>query len=164
MLSSYQAYPIEGHLEQIYHVCAFLKKNPKLTLYFYQIEPLIEPSLFQGDSVQKFKDKYQDAEEQLPPSQMCPETIGVPVSTPAYVDSPHTANKVTRRGHTVFIIFVNRAPIICYIKRQNTVEASTFSGDFIAAKSCVEHITSLRFKLRILGIPVVESTKIICHN
>ena len=34
MLSTYQALPREGHLEQIYHIFAFLKKNPKLTLYF----------------------------------------------------------------------------------------------------------------------------------
>ena len=32
MLSSYQASPRQGHLEQIYHIFGYLKKKPKLTL------------------------------------------------------------------------------------------------------------------------------------
>ena len=31
-LSSYQASPRRGHLEQVIHIFAFLKKNPKLTV------------------------------------------------------------------------------------------------------------------------------------
>ena len=81
MLSSYQASPIEGHMENIYHVFAFLKKKPKLTLYFDPREPLIDPSWFQGNSVENFKEQYRDSEEQLTPSQMCPYTIDMPVST-----------------------------------------------------------------------------------
>ena len=62
------------------------------------------------------------------------------------------------------IIFSNRAPIIWYCKRQNTVEENTFSSEFVAAKAYVEHITTLRFKLRIFGIPAVDYTKILCDN
>ena len=95
MLSSYQAYPRYVHLEQIYYAFAFLKKNPKFTLYFYPIKPLIYPSWFQGDSVESFNDQYWYAEEKLPSSQMCPDTRGMHVSTTAFVDASHTANKVT---------------------------------------------------------------------
>ena len=79
----------------------------------------------------------------MPDSTMMPEPRGASVSTTAYVDASHAANKVTRRSHIGFVIFMNRAPIIVYSKRQNTVEASTFSSEFIAMKACIEHITAL---------------------
>ena len=164
MLSSYQASPREGHLQQIYHIFAFLKKKPKLTLYFDAQEPNIDPSWFNGDTVEAFKEQYRDAQEQLPPEHMTPTPRGAAVTTTAYVDASHAANKVTRRSHTGFILFINRAPIVWYSKRQNTVEASTFSSEFIAMKVCVEHITALRFKLRMLGVPVTDPTKVLCDN
>ena len=68
MLSSHQASPREWNLGKIYYVFSFLKNNPKSTLYFDPREPLIDLSWFQGDSVEKFKDQYQDSEEQLTPS------------------------------------------------------------------------------------------------
>ena len=125
---------------------------------------MIDPSWFQGDSFENFKDQYRYAEDQLPPSKMFPETRGVPVSTTAYVDASNEDNKVTRRCHTVFIIILNRVPIIWYSKIHNIVEESTFSGDFRASKDCAEHITELCLKLHMLGIPVVEYTKIIYDN
>lgn len=164
MLSSYQASPRKGHLQQVYHIFAFLKRNPKLTIYFNPNEPNIDPSWFQGDSAESFKDQYRDAKEDLPPEYMCPKPRGRQVSVTAYVDSSHAANKVTRRSHTGFIIFIMQAPIIWFSKRQNTVEASTFSSEFIAAKICVEHIVALRFKLRMFGVPIDGPAKILCDN
>ena len=58
MLSSLQVYPREGNLGQMYHVFAFLKNNPKLTLHFDPRYPITEPSWFQGNSLENFKDKY----------------------------------------------------------------------------------------------------------
>ena len=107
MLSSYQVSPREGHLEQIYHIFAFLKKNPKPTLYFDPQEPMIDLSWFTSDDRDTFLDQYQDAEEQLPDGHLFPKPLGVSVSITAYVDSSHAANKVTRRSHTGFIIFLN---------------------------------------------------------
>ena len=34
MLSSHQAYPRQGHMEEVLQICAFLKNKPKLSLYF----------------------------------------------------------------------------------------------------------------------------------
>ena len=95
---------------------------------------------------------------------MTPEPLGRSVSITAYVDASHAANKVTRQSRIGFILFINRAPIIWFSKRQNTVKASTFSSEFIAAKCCVEHITALRFKLRMFGIPIDGPAKIFCDN
>ena len=93
-----------------------------------------------------------------------PKPRGRQVSTTAFVDSSHAANKVTRRSHTGYIIFVNRAPIIWYSKRQNTVESSTFSSEFIAAKTCVEEISAVRYKLRMFGVPLDGPTSVLCDN
>ena len=164
MLSSYQAAPREGHLDQIYHIFAYLKGRPKLTLYFDPSQPNLDPSWATGDEAETFREAYRDAEEEIPPEHMLPEPRGRPVSTTAFVDASHAANKVTRRSHTGFVIFCNRAPIIWYSKRQNTVESSTFSSEFIAMKVCVEHITALRYKLRMFGVLVLETTKLLCDN
>ena len=55
----------------------------------------------------------------------------------AFVDASFAQNKKTRKSHTGFLIFVNRAPIIWFSKRQSTVETSAFSAEFIALKACL---------------------------
>ena len=86
------------------------------------------------------------------------------VSTTAYLDAIHAANKVICSGNNGFIIFLNRAPIIWYRTIQDTVEARTFSSESISDKTCMEHITALSFKICMFGIPVVDSTKTLCDN
>jgi hypothetical protein len=54
------------------------------------------------------------------------------------------------------LLFVNRAPILWYSKRQQTVESSTFGSEFITLRAGTEAAQYLRFKLRMFGIPVVE--------
>jgi len=163
ILSQYQASPREGHMEQLLHIWAFLKKNPKLTLYFDPARPVIDYSLFKTNK-EDFKEQYRDAEEELP--HRMPRPRGRPVSTTAFVDASHASNKKTRRSHTGYLIFINRAPVMWYSKRQQTVEASTFSSEFIAMKACIEAIQHLRFKLRMFGVPMDKghATNIFCDN
>ena len=71
---------------------------------------------------------------------------------------------MTRRSQTRILIFLNRAPIVWYSKRQNTVETSTFGSEFIAMRSAVEHIEALRYKLRMFGIPIEGPTNVFCDN
>ena len=49
---------------------------------------------------------------------LCVGVGGVVMS--CFVDADHTGRRVTRRSHTGVIIFVNRAPILWFSKRQNT--------------------------------------------
>jgi len=86
--------------------------------------------------------------------------------TTAFVDASHASNKKTRISHTRYVIFVNRAPVMWYSKRQQTVEASTFSSEFIAMKACIEACQHLRFKLRMFGVPMDEehATNIFCDS
>ena len=59
-LSVFQAAPREGHLNQVFRIFSFTKKNPKLTIYFDQIFPNIDPKSFSGSSVEEFREQYQD--------------------------------------------------------------------------------------------------------
>ena len=64
-------------------------------------------------------------------------------------------------------MFVNKAPIKWVRKRQQTVETSAFSSEFIALKHCIEDIEYLRFKLRMFGVPINKdrpATMILCDN
>ena len=61
---------------------------------------MIDPSWFTGDDRDTFLDQYCDAEEH----HLCTEPLGVSVSTTAYVDSSHAANKVTQRSGTHYLV------------------------------------------------------------
>jgi hypothetical protein len=52
-----------------------------------------------------------------------------------------------------------------YSKRQNTVEASTFgSEECWAMKTAIDMIEGLRYKLRMMGIPLIGATAVFCNN
>ena len=55
----------------------------------------------------------------------------------------HAGCKVTWRLHTGVIIFINRAPIVWFSKRQNMVETSTFSSEFITMQIALELIEGI---------------------
>ena len=56
------------------------------------------------------------------------------------------------------------APISWYSKRQNTVESSTYSSEFIALKTAVEQIIALCYKLRMMGVPLEGAARVFCDN
>ena len=55
-------------------------------------------------------------------------------------------------------------PIIWISKRQNTVESSTFGSEFLALKHATELIKGLRYKLKMLGIPIDGPARLLCDN
>ena len=93
-----------------------------------------------------------------------PPPCGYAVSTHCFVDADLSSNTVTRRSQTGILIFLNRAPIIWYSKRQNTVETSTFGSEFIAMRTAVKHIKMLCYKLRMFGIPIEGPMNVFCDN
>ena len=97
-------------------------------------------------------DFYRGAKEAIPTN--APEARGESVSIHCFVDANLAGDTATRRSQTGILIFVNRAPIVWYSKRQSTVEASTFGSEIIAMKTAIEMIEGLRYKLRMFGIPI----------
>ena len=163
LLSQYQAAPREGHLEQLLHIFAYLRKKPKATLYLDPSMPNLDYTIFRTKA-EDFIEYYRDAKEQMP--HQVPKPRGKPVTLTAYVDASHAANRKNRRSHSGFIVFMNRSPVMWYSKRQQTVETSSFSAEYIAMKVCVETIQQLRFKLRMFGIPMIddEPSYVLCDN
>ena len=70
--------------------------------------------------------------------------------------SDHAGDTVTRRSRTGFIIFLNSAPIYSNSKKQTSFETSSFGSEFCAMKQATEYVRDLRYKFRMMGIPVDE--------
>jgi hypothetical protein len=105
---------------------------------------------------------YPDAKEPIPPN--LPEALGHAVTTTCFVDADHAGCKVTWRSQTGIILYVSKAPIIWYSKWQNTVESATFGSEFIALKTSIDQIDSLRYKLQVFSIPLNGPTRVFCDN
>jgi hypothetical protein len=91
---------------------------------------------FLQDQARRFQGAVSGRWEPMPHDM--PRPRGRPVTTTEFVDASHASSKKTRKSHTGYLLFVNRAPIFWYSKRQQTVELSTFSSEFIALKAGVE--------------------------
>ena len=81
-----------------------------------------------------------------------------------FVNSDHTGDQVTRRSRTGFLVYLNNTLIYWTSKKQTTVETSSFGSEFMAMKHATEHVRDLRYKLRAMGVPVVECAYIYGDN
>ena len=136
-----------------------MKAHQRSTLVFDETEPDFRGSQFLECDWSEF---YPDAEEAKPTD--IPEPRGQSVTTSCFCDADHAGCRATRRSHTGIIIIVNRAPILWYSKRQNTVESSTFGSEFLAMKQAVDMVEGLRYKLRMMGVAVDGATSMFCDN
>ncbi|KAI2494242.1 Reverse transcriptase (RNA-dependent DNA polymerase) [Fragilaria crotonensis] len=159
MLSRYVVSPRDGHLQQVFHLFAYLKHHKRSKMVFDNTEPIFDENSFHVCDWSEF---YPDAEEAIPHN--VPEERGHGVVTSAFVDADHAGCKATRRSHTGVFVFVNKAPILWYSKRQNTVETSTFGSEFCAMKVAIDMIEGVRYKLRMMGIPLNGPTSVFCDN
>ena len=149
MMASCMAMPRRGHLDQLFHMFAFLKNKHNSEMVFDPSEPDIDETQFSGET---WTDTvYGDCSEDIPPN--APACRGFGFKIRAFVDSDHAGDSVTRRSRTGFIVFLNNAPIYWTSKKQGSIETSSFASEFIAMKTCCEYIRGLRYKLRMMGIP-----------
>ena len=81
-----------------------------------------------------------------------------------YADSDHAGDLVTRRSTTGILLFVNNTPIKWYTKRQNTIETSTYGAELVALRIATELAMEFRYKLRMMGIPIDDSSVLLCDN
>ena len=93
-----------------------------------------------------------------------PDPRGLALSIHVFVDANHAGNQANRRSQTGILIFLNKAPIHWYSKSQSTVESSTFGSEFNAMRIAVEMIKSLRYKLRMFGVPIEGPASVYCDN
>jgi len=159
LMSAYLAMPREGQLEQVLHMFGYLKQHPKRKIAFDPDHPVVDEKRFKEFD---WHDFYRGAKESKPTN--APPPRGRFVSTHCFVDANLAGDLSNRRSQTGILIFVNRAPVIWYSKRQSTVETSTFGSEIVAMKTAIEIIKGLRYKLRMFGIPIEEATNIFCDN
>jgi Reverse transcriptase (RNA-dependent DNA polymerase) len=159
LMSTYLAMPRSGHLEQVYRMFGYLKTHTKRKIAFDPQHPKIHERMFKRYDWQDF---YRGVSEALPDNM--PEPRGNTMSTHCFVDASHGSDRVTRRSQTGILIFCNKAPIIWFSKRQNTVETSTFGSEFQAMKNAVELVEALRYTLRMFRVPIEEATNVFCDN
>jgi hypothetical protein len=160
MLSHYVVSPFEGHLQQVFHLFAYLRHHKRSRMVFVDdTEPVFDEHAFCACDWLEF---YPDAEEVIPHN--APEAHGNGVVTSTFVDSDHAGCKATWHLHTGVLCYVNKAPILCYSKHQNTVEMSTFGSKYCVMKTAVDMIEGLCYKLCMMGIPLNGPPSVFCDN
>ena len=147
MLAAFSAAPRIGHFNAMLHIFAFLKLHPRSRLVFDESYVPI-----QEGPVEDFSEFYPNASEDIPPN--APEERGKAVQMIAFSDSDHAGDLLTRRSRNGVLIFLNRSPIIWYSKKKSSIETSTFGSEFMAFKTATDLVKGLRYKLRMMGVPI----------
>jgi hypothetical protein len=160
MLATHMAMPREGHLNAVFRVFAYLKMKHNSRLIYDPSYPKVDINLFKADV--DWTLYYGKVTEAIPPN--APEPRGKPVVLTLFVDSDHAGDMMTRRSRTGFVQMANMAPIAWYSKKQGSVEAATFGSEFVALKTGMEANRSLRYKLRMMGVPIDGPTYVYCDN
>ena len=110
----------------------------------------------------QWKEFYGEISEVIPPN--APGPRGKDVDVTLYVDASHADDRLYRRSRSSYILFLNMAPIAWLSKKQATVETSVFGAEFVAMKLGVEHSRSVRYKLRMMGVPIAGPTNVFGDN
>ena len=80
------------------------------------------------------------------------------------VDSDHVGDETDLRFCTGYMIYVNMALIDWITKKQATVQKAVFGSDFVAMTHGVENLRELRYKLRMMGVPIDGTTYVYGDN
>ena len=153
MMAAHMAMPREGHLDNIFHMFAYLKTKHNSRMVFDPSYPTIDMTSFKECDWKHF---YKGAKEAIPDN--APEPRGKDVDIRCFVDADHAGDTVTRRSRTGFFIFINMAPVIFHSKKQTTIETAVFGSEFVAMKTAMESARGLRYKLRMMGVPIAGPT------
>jgi len=116
----------------------------------------------ENEEARNWSQLYPDAKEKLPLD--APEPEGKPVRTWCMVDTDHAHDIETRRSVTGALFFLNGTPVKWYSKRQHTAETSAHGSEITAMKITIEITMEMRYKLRMLGVPIEGPTDILGDN
>jgi hypothetical protein len=152
MMSSHLVLPRVGHLEQVFHIFAHLKKYHNTEIVYNPSDPVIDEAQFDAKDWASSEFGHLDGVEELPPNMPEPRGQGFVISSK--VDADHASDSVTRRSRTGFLVWINSHPVYFLSKKQTSVETSSFGSEFVAMKQCCIYLKGLRYKLRMMGIPV----------
>jgi hypothetical protein len=152
MMSSHLALPREGHLAQLFNIFSYLKALHNTEMVLDPSDPAINESQFEKRDWTSSEFGHLQGKEVLPGKYPQPRGQGFVMR--AKVDADHAGDTVTRRSRTGFLVYLNCALVYWMSKKQASVESSSFGSEFVAMKQCCEYLRGLRYKLRMMGIPV----------
>ena len=161
-MSSHLALPRLGHLEQVIHVFGYLKQYHNAELVFDPTYPEIDQNAFERRDWSTSEFGNVEGKENMPPNR--PVERGFGFIMRANVDADHATDTVTRRSRTGFLVYLNSALVHWHSKKQTAVESSSFGSEFCAMKLCCEYLRGLRYKLRMMGIPIYGPVYIFGDN
>ena len=110
----------------------------------------------------KWKSFYGDVTKSIPPN--IPDPRRKAIDLRMWVDSDHAGDKMTRQSRTGYFIWLNTALINWLSKKQATIEGSVFGAEFVAMKTGVESLRGIRYKLRMMGVPLTGPTYVYGDN
>jgi hypothetical protein len=151
MMSSHLALPREGHLAQLYHMFAYLKKYHNSEMVFDPSDPAIDEADFERQDWTS-SDFGHAQKEELPGNM--PEPRGFGFVMRARVDVDHAADTITCRSRTGFLVYLNSGPRYWSSKEENSVKSSSCGSESTAMKYCCKYLHGLHYKLRMMGILV----------
>ena len=160
-LSRYNNAPREGHMKALQRLFCYLNtyKDGQIILDDDEAPVRKEALMNVGFCWEEF---YPDAVEQIPEDMPKPE--GNLATITCYVDADHARDTVTRRSVTGIVLLINNTPVTWMSKRQVTVETSTYGSEMVASRIVVDLIIEHRYKLRMLGIKLEESSVMVGDN
>jgi hypothetical protein len=65
---------------------------------------------------------------------------------------------------TGLVIFLGCTPVLYMAKRQGAIKTSAYGAEFIAMKTAVEEVISVRYMLQCLGVKVLKPSNILEDN
>ena len=151
--------PREGHMEGVYRIFAYLKCKHNARLVLDPTYPSIDMRSFIEADWTEF---YGAVREAIPPN--APKARGKPVDLRLFVDASHADDKVTRRSRSCYFVYMNMAPVAWLSKKQATIETSVFGAEFVAMNLGLEAVRGIRYKLRMMGVPITGPTFIYGDN
>jgi len=151
MMAAHCAMPRKGHLDAVWHMFAYLKRHDRSKMVFDSRSPTFSVKTNKLPRLD-WSDFYTDMKQQVPHD--APEPSGQSVELTTFVDSDHAGDTVTRGSRTGIFLFIQNSPIAWFSKKQTSIETSSFGSEFSAMKTAMEMVEGLRYKLRMMGVPI----------
>ena len=109
MMSLHLALPREGHLVQLFHMFAYLRKYHNSEIVFDPSDLVIDESEFELQDWTSSEFGHVQGKEELPPNM--PQPCGLGFVIQAKADANHASDSVTQQSRTSFMVYLNYALI-----------------------------------------------------
>ena len=107
MTSSHLALHREGHLKQVLHIFAYLKKYHNTELVYETSDPVVDENDFERSDCASLEFGHVEGIEEFPANM--PEPRGHGLTMRAKVDADHATDTVSRRSRTGLLIYLDCA-------------------------------------------------------